>query len=74
MNTISKWLTALALLVGPVAANAGHRRAAVSAHGQTDEIQVSDVGGLGALVTAIVVLCTCVLSAVLSAALMLFQG
>jgi hypothetical protein len=46
-----------------------------SAHGQTDEIQVSDVGGdvggFGALVTAIVVLCTCVLLAVLSAALML---
>lgn len=42
-----------------------------SAHGQTDEIHVSDVGGLGALVTAIVVLCTCVLSAVLSAVLML---
>jgi hypothetical protein len=42
-----------------------------SAHRQTDEIHVSDVGGLGALVTAIVVLCTCVLSAVLSAVLML---
>jgi hypothetical protein len=42
-----------------------------SAHGQTDEIQVPDVGGFGALVTAIVVLCTCVLSAVLSAVFML---
>jgi hypothetical protein len=42
-----------------------------SAQGQTDEIHVSDVGGLGALVTAIVVLCTCVLSVVLSAVLML---
>jgi hypothetical protein len=42
-----------------------------SAHGQTDEIHVSDVGGLGALVTAIVVLCTCVLSVVLSAVFML---
>jgi hypothetical protein len=42
-----------------------------SAHGQTDEIQVPDVAGLAALVTAIVVLCTCVLSAVLSAVLML---
>jgi hypothetical protein len=42
-----------------------------SAHGETYKIQVSDVGGLGALVTAIVVLCTCVLSAVLSAVLML---
>lgn len=41
-----------------------------SARGQT-EIQVYDVGGFGTLMAAIVVLCTCVLLAVLSAALML---
>jgi len=48
-----------------------HVEGASSAHGQTDEIKVSDVGGLGALVTAIVVLGTCVLLAVLTAVLML---
>jgi hypothetical protein len=42
-----------------------------SVHAQKAEIRVSDVGDFGALVTAIVVLCTCVLSAVLSAVLML---
>jgi hypothetical protein len=42
-----------------------------SAHGHRDETQVSDVGGFGTLVTAIVVLCMCVLSAVLSAVFML---
>jgi len=44
-----------------------HVERSESAHGQTG----SDVVGLGALVTAIVVLCTCVLSAVLSAVFML---
>ncbi len=48
-----------------------HVEGASSAHGQTDEIKVSDVGGLGALVTAIVVLGTCVLLPVLTAVLML---
>ena len=42
-----------------------------SAQGQTVKSQVPEVGGFGALLTAIVVLCTCVLSAVLSAVLML---
>ena len=42
-----------------------------TAHGHTDAIQVSDVGGFGVLVTALVVLCTCVLSAVLAAVFML---
>jgi hypothetical protein len=41
---------------------AAHRRAAKS--------QVSDVGGAGALMTAIVVLCTCILLAVLIAVFM----
>jgi hypothetical protein len=44
-----------------------HVEWSVSTHGQTG----SDVVGLSALVTAIVVLCTCVLSAVVSAVLML---
>jgi len=48
-----------------------HVAGASSAHGQTDEIQVSDVIGVGTLVTAIVVLCMCVLLAVLSAVFML---
>jgi hypothetical protein len=42
-----------------------------SAHPQEADIRAPDVGGFGALVTAIVVLCTCVLSAVLSAVFML---
>jgi hypothetical protein len=42
-----------------------------SAHPKKAEIRAPDVGGFGALVTAIVVLCTCVLLAVLSAASML---
>jgi hypothetical protein len=42
-----------------------------SAHVHRDAIQVSDVGGFGALVTAVVVLCTCVLLALASAVLML---
>jgi hypothetical protein len=42
-----------------------------SAHIQADEIQVPDVVALGALVTAIIVLCTSVLSAVLTAGFML---
>jgi hypothetical protein len=48
-----------------------HIEWSVSAQRQTVKSQVSDVVGLGALLTAIVVLCTCVLSAVLSAVFML---
>jgi hypothetical protein len=44
-----------------------------SAQGQSVKSQASDVVGFGALVTAIVVLGTCVLSAVLSAVLMLMS-
>jgi hypothetical protein len=40
-----------------------------SAHVQTDEIQAPDGGAMGALVTVIVVLCTCVLSALLTSVL-----
>jgi len=48
-----------------------HVEGASSAHGQMDEVKDPDVGGLGALVTAIVVLGTCVLLPVLTAVLML---
>jgi len=42
-----------------------------SAHVQTDEIQAPDGGAMGALATVIVVLCTYVLSAVLTSVLTL---
>jgi hypothetical protein len=42
-----------------------------SAYVQTDEIQAPDGGAMGALATVIVVLCTCVLSAVLTSVLTL---
>jgi hypothetical protein len=44
-----------------------------SAHAQRAAIQGLNVGGIGALVTAIVVLCMCVLSALLSAVRMLMS-
>jgi hypothetical protein len=48
-----------------------HVERSESAQCQTVKSQVPEVGGFGSLVTAIVVLCTCVLSAVLSAVFML---
>jgi hypothetical protein len=55
--------------IGELAPMAGpHIERQESAHAQTDEIQVPDVIALGALAAGLVVLCTCVLSAVLTAA------